>query len=223
MMRKLHDHHQEQTGTWSEKKDTLLKIIMMDAPVVYSFVGTCIMLYLLSATFVPGLAEELAIHDRFQENVWNTPCSYVNLVSHILVHSNWKHLQVNMVYLLLIGPSIEQKVGSKMMLRIIVLVDVCSAFTHLAVGTEGTYQLGASGVVIACLLLGCIVNTTPSQEKVPFSIYLVSFVCIWNQVMDVTRRPIEDKSFEEISHHAHVSGGIVAILIGCYIYQQSRP
>ena len=41
-----------------------------------------------------------------------SPLTYIRLFTHILGHSNWQHFMNNFLYILLIGPMIEEKYGS---------------------------------------------------------------------------------------------------------------
>lgn len=114
--------------------------------------------------------------------------------------------------MLLVGPAVEHEFGSKNFLLIIVAVAVSSAFVHLAVGKEYTYQLGASGVVFAAILLSSLV--TASHGTIPLSFIIVATWWIGDEMWKFFF------SGDAVSHHAHISGGIVGTIAGYYIHRQ---
>ena len=187
----------------------ILKKIVVNAPVLLSFVLLCTLLHIISMVF-PGLPEILGVDDRFTE-FWN-PFTYISLFSHVLAHSSWTHLQGNMIHLLLVGPSVEHAFGSKNLLLIILLVAFSSALVHIAVGGLYTYQLGASGVVFACILLSSLV--TASHGTIPLSFVIVATWWIGDEIIKFLF------SGDGVSHHAHLTGGMVGTMAGYYIHRQ---
>jgi GlpG protein len=117
-----------------------------------------------------------------------------------------------MVHLLLVGPAVEHGFGSRNLFMIIMIVAISSAFVHLAIGKAYTYQLGASGVVFACILLSSLV--TAASGTIPLSFVMVATWWMggefWNFFF----------AGDAVSHHAHISGGIVGTLAGYYIHRQ---
>ncbi|GAX25435.1 hypothetical protein FisN_1Hh390 [Fistulifera solaris] len=190
--------------------DHVLRKLTVTAPVILSFVLVCTVLH-----FIGGWSESvqrmLAVHDT-----WNTsrPLQYTSLVTHIFVHSSFGHLRGNMTHLLLVGPSVEHAFGSQNISIIMMVVAIVSAFAHILVGNNYSHQLGASGVVFACIVLNSLVGA--SHGKIPLAFVLVAvlylgeelalFFNIWNP--------------DGISHHAHLTGGIVGAVAGFYIHRQ---
>jgi membrane associated rhomboid family serine protease len=187
----------------------ILKRIVVNAPVLLSFVLLCTILHACSVLY-PGLRPILGVDDRFTE-LWN-PLSYLSLFTHVLAHENWAHLQGNMVHLLLVGPAVEHAFGSKNLFYIIVVVAFSSALVHLAIGKQFTYQLGASGVVFACIMLSSLV--TASTGTLPLSFVIVATWWLGDEVWKFF------VSGDTVSHHAHLSGGGVGTMAGYYIHQK---
>ena len=164
------DYVEEKGGSTGEfVADNLLRKIVVNAPVLLGFVLLCVTIHIVSSVF-PGFSKILGMDDRFTQ-FWN-PFSYISFVSHVLAHSDWGHLQGNMVHLLLVGPAVEHSFGSTNLFLIIIIVAVSSAFVHLAIGKAYTFQLGASGVVFACILLSSLV--TASNGTIPLSFVIVA-------------------------------------------------
>ena len=60
--------------------------------------------------FTKGKSNKL-LFSSYRSNLSN-PVTYVRLVTHIFGHANWSHFMNNFLYILLIGPMIEEKYGS---------------------------------------------------------------------------------------------------------------
>ena len=58
-------------------------------------------------------------------SVWHSsllsPLTYLRMFTHVLGHSGWDHYIGNMAYILLLGPMLEEKYGSKKILAVILI------------------------------------------------------------------------------------------------------
>ncbi|GAX20949.1 hypothetical protein FisN_1Lh390 [Fistulifera solaris] len=201
------------SGTLGKKfADHVLRKLTVTAPVILSFVLVCTLLHFIGG-WSQSVQRMLAVHDT-----WKTSrlLQYTSLVTHIFVHSSFGHLRGNMTHLLLVGPSVEHAFGSQNISIIMMVVAIVSAFAHILVGNNYSHQLGASGVVFACILLNSLVGA--SHGKIPMAFVLVAilylgeelalFFNVWNP--------------DGISHHAHLTGGIVGAVAGFYFHRQQR-
>ena len=59
------------------------------------------------------------------------PLTYVRLVTHIFGHADWNHFMNNFLYILLIGPMIEEKYGSK---NLTIMIIILSSFVNITTG-----------------------------------------------------------------------------------------
>jgi len=192
--------------------ENVLSRLTIGSPVILAFVFACTILHFLTG-WSKDLGRMLAVH-----GVWNGSrlLQYTSLVTHIFAHSSFGHLKGNMTHLLLVGPSVEHAFGSKNLMIIMGIVAVVSAFAHILLGSNHSHQLGASGVVFACILLSSLVGA--SYGRIPLSFVIVSalylgeelalFFNFWNP--------------DGVSHHAHLTGGLVGAAAGFYIHEQRR-
>ena len=85
--------------------------IDIDSPLVLSFAGACTLVHVLGA--VLGFTQFEAAYFSVPSGIWRfrplSPLSYFRLVSHVLGHVTWEHLNGNMVNLLLVGPACERE------------------------------------------------------------------------------------------------------------------
>ena len=78
--------------------------------------------------------------------------TYVRFFTHVLGHAGWSHYIGNMMYILLLGPMLEEKYGS---VRLVAVMAVTALVTGLINNLLfGNVALcGASGIVFAFILL----------------------------------------------------------------------
>ena len=189
----------------------ILRHLTINAPVLLLFVTVCVMLHILKDCCFPKLGEWLGVHDTWQGDRW---LQYTSLLTHILAHVDLNHLRGNMTHLLLTGPSVEHEFGSRNLLIIMVIVAVTSAFAHIFVGKTYSHQLGASGVVFACILLNSLVSA--DNGKVPLAFVLTAILYLGDEFAKFVWRG------DAVSHHAHLVGGLVGAAAGFYIHRQRR-
>ena len=97
------------------------------------------------------------------------PLTYVRLVTHIFGHANWQHFMNNFLYILLIGPMIEEKYGSyKLMIMILVTAIITGILNSIF---SNKRILGASGIVFMLITLSSFVNI--ESGKIPVTLILI--------------------------------------------------
>lgn len=184
--------------------------IEYNAPTVLTFtiISTII---LVLGSFVPGLMEFFTIYSHWD---FSSPIWYLQLFTHVLGHANWEHLLGNFTFILLIGPILEEKYGSKDVLFMILVTAFVTGILHIILGSifgapntlEGLQ--GASGIVFMMILLSSIVN---SKGGIPMTFVLVVALFLGKEV--ITSVTVEDN----ISQLAHIVGGIMGGLFGFYL------
>ena len=84
------------------------------------------------------------------------PLTYLRLVTHIFGHANWSHFTHNFLYILLIGPMIEEKYGSfNLLIMILITATVIGLFNSIFTRNK---ILGASGITFMLIVLSSFVN-----------------------------------------------------------------
>ena len=93
-----------------------------------------------------------------------SPLTYLRFFTHVLGHIGWAHFIGNASYLLLLGPLLEEKYGSKAILEIIGVTALVTGlinyifFPHVAL-------CGASGVAFAFIVLSSFILFFPSLTQ----------------------------------------------------------
>lgn len=181
--------------------------ITFNSPVILVFSFLCAGVYLFSPQSQQGndLFTLLPEWD-FTSFKW-----YFRLFSNTLGHANSDHLMGNLAFILLLGPVIESKYGSKSTLFMLLITALVCSLINLLFSNSGL--LGASGIVFMLILLTSMVNV--KSGEIPITFILILIVYIGKEIMG---------SFadDNISHTTHIVGGIVGAFFGFALNRQPK-
>ena len=136
-----------------------------------------------------------------------SPKGYVRFFTHVLGHSGWSHFMGNASYILLLGPMLEEKYGSAVLVKVIVITAVITALVNY-IFFPGIALLGASGVVFAFIILTSF--TGFRSGEIPLTFLLIAVIFIGQQIYEGAF--IKD----DISHLSHIIGGAVGAVVGYF-------
>ena len=135
------------------------------------------------------------------------PLTYIRLFTNIFGHANFKHFTNNFLYILLIGPMIEEKYGST---NLIIMILTTAAITGIINSIISKNKiLGASGIVYMLIILSSFVNI--QSGKIPITLILIFIFYIINEIIDGVFKK------DNISHIGHLIGAICGCIFGFYI------
>ena len=141
------------------------------------------------------------------------PLTYVRMVGHVLGHSGYAHYMGNMTLLLVIGPPLEEKYGSRRLLG-------CILFTALASGLvqfiffPGTALLGASGIVFMMILLSSFGGVR--NGVIPVTLILVAVFYLGGELWDAIAKQ------DNVSQLTHIIGGLCGTFLGFALSGRKR-
>ena len=174
-----------------------LKRISVNAPVIIAFVACCLVAYILN--LITGGRSNQAIFSVYPTSFLD-PLQYVRCICHIFGHASWEHLLSNMMYILILGPMIEEKYGGKFVLVTFAAVAVGTAIINMLLFPH-TGLLGTSGVVFAFIIVASI--TGNHEGKIPLTLILVAVLFIGQQIIEGIT--VQDN----ISQLTHIVGGVI--------------
>jgi GlpG protein len=175
--------------------------ITFNAPAVLGFAALCLCATILDQ-LTGGAANRLAFSTYRSSPL--SPLTYVRLFTHVLGHAGWDHLIGNMSYILLLGPLLEEKYGSRTIVEIIALTALATGLVNSLLFSN-IALCGASGVCFAFILLSSV--TSLGEGEIPLTFILVAVLFLGQQVVDgIFVR-------DNISNLSHILGGIVGA--GC--------
>jgi membrane associated rhomboid family serine protease len=110
----------------------------------------------------------------------------------------------------MVGPSAEKEFGSLYTFYIIMFVAVASAVAHMLLGPKDGYQLGASGVVFAMIILNSLISAT--NGTIPMSFIITTALWVSGEISGFFFPT------DNVSHIAHLSGAAAGAAAGYYVY-----
>lgn len=184
--------------------------ISYNAPIVLSYVLLCMVVTLLGIITKGRIIQSLFMtyHSSLLQ-----PLTYLHFFTHVLGHDGWTHFIANASYLLLLGPMLEEKYGSKSIFWVIIVTAfVTGIINYMFFWNVGL--CGASGVVFAFIVLASFTNF--SEGEIPLSFILVVGIFIGQQIYEGM---VEQN---DISNMAHIVGGIIGALLGYKYNKKTR-
>lgn len=175
--------------------------ITLNAPAVLFFAGLCFAATLLNE--ITAGKSNVLLFITYCDSLAN-PMTYVRFFTHVLGHAGWEHFVGNMAYILLLGPMLEEKHGSKRIIEVILMTALITALINFLFFKNAL--CGASGVCFAFILMASF--TSFKEREIPITFLLTAFIYIGQQVYDGLL--IRDN----ISNMAHIVGGIVGAVTG---------
>ena len=139
------------------------------------------------------------------------PLWYFRLFSHVLGHGNWEHFFGNFALILLVGPILEEKYGSRDILLMIVLTAFITGLLHVLFFANAGL-LGASGIAFMMILL---VSFTNAKGGIPLTFILVVILYLGREIMSIF-------ADDQISQFAHIIGGVLGGAFGFLLEGNNR-
>jgi len=174
-----------------------------NAPATLTFALAATIVLLIDQYIMPGIVEalftaEAAVTFRFD----NIP-AYVRMLTHILGHAGWEHLLSNLTLILLLGPILEEKYGSRPVAWMMVI-------TALANGVLNAFffdaaLLGSSGIAFMMILLVSFANIQTGEF--PLSAILVVGLYLIKEILAIFR-------YDDVSQISHIIGAACGAIFG---------
>ncbi|MDR0782681.1 MAG: rhomboid family intramembrane serine protease [Propionibacteriaceae bacterium] len=184
----------------------LVKRIQYNSPVMLTY-ALLSFIVLIIGTVTGGASNRLLF--SVYKSSWADPLGYIRLFGHALGHANWAHYAGNFLLILMVGPLLEEKYRSKIMLLVIAgiaLVEGLFFAIFLNVGV-----MGASGVVFGLILLSSFVNY--EKGRIPLTLVLAIAIYVGKEFFLEASEAVTNTT-SGISHIAHIIGGIFGAILG---------
>ena len=176
------------------------KRIYINAPITLTFSLICIVALLLN--YISKGKTNLWLFSTYGSSLLS-PMTYLRLFTHVFGHSDINHLMSNLLYILLLGPILEEKYGNKLIIVIFSTAIVTGLVHNLF--SPNIMLLGASGVVFSFIILASI---TGNQDGIPLTLLIVALLWIGGEIYTGLT------SIDSISQLSHIIGGFCGGVIG---------
>ncbi len=181
--------------------------ITYNSPVVLSFALLATVIYFVN-TFTANIFANLFVCPASMN--FANPIDYIRLFTHPLGHANLQHLVGNMTYILLLGPILEEKYGSRNILIMILTTAFITGILNVLFLPTGL--LGASGIVFMFIIL---VSFTNPQDGIPLTFVLILVLFLGQELLNAF-------SNDNISQFAHIIGGLVGSFYGFMLNRREK-
>ena len=178
------------------------KRITFNSPVILAFVF--ISFGAMAANYLTLGASNKLLFVTYHSSLAN-PLTYVRFFTHVLGHAGWSHYIGNMMYILLLGPMLEEKYGSAKIVEVIMTTALITGLINYFL-FPGVALCGASGVVFAFILITSF--TGFNEGEIPLTVILVALIFIGQQVYEGIFL------HDDVSNLSHIIGGLVGAVIG---------
>ena len=176
--------------------------IILNAPVIIFFVTISLFAILLNG--VTGGITNSFMFMTYRSSL-KSPMTYIRFFTHIFGHTDWEQFVGNMCYILLLGPMLEEKFKSKVMIKVIIMTALVTGLLNYFL-FPNVALCGASGVVFAFILMSSFTNFRAGE--IPLTFILVAVFFIGKEVIQGIFVA------DNISNMAHIAGGILGSILG---------
>jgi len=174
--------------------------IQYNSPVILTYALICAIVMTLIHFLGEGVQVFFILKSQFD---YSSAVDWFSLVSYTLGHSSWNHLLGNMMLVLLVGPMLEEKYGSKKLLFMIILTALVTAVSNVIFFNNDV--LGASGIAFMMILLSSF--SSFKKGNIPLTFVLVFVLYIGTEL-------INSLNEDQISQFGHIAGGACGAWFG---------
>jgi membrane associated rhomboid family serine protease len=182
----------------------LLHRFHYNAPVTLTFALVCLCALALGSITDMNSTRRLFMTYRAP---LTDPLMYFRLVGHAIGHAGWSHYLSNMLYILMLGPMLEEKYGSKMILEMMVITAVITGILFNLIFPDSAL-LGASGIVFMFIILSSVTNA--EKGRIPITFIVICILYLGNEFVNAFRE-------DNISQLGHIIGGACGGFFGLFL------
>ncbi len=151
-------------------------------------------------------ASNKLLFSSYRSSLFN-PLTYIRFFTHAIGHENWHHFSNNFIYILLIGPMLEEKYGTINLLIMFLITAGATGIINSIISKN--VILGASGNVFRLIVLSSFVNI--QAGKIPLTLILISAFYIVNEIIEGVFKT------DRVSHLGHLLGAVAGCIFGFYL------
>ena len=174
-----------------------------NAPATLTFALVAAIVLLIDEYIMPGLIEALFTAEGSTTFVIDDIPAYIRMLTHVFGHADWNHLLSNLTLILLLGPILEEKYGSKPVAWMIVVTAMVNGLVN-AFFFESAL-LGSSGVAFMMILLVSFANIKAGEF--PLTAILVVGLYLIKEIMAIFK-------YDDISQMSHIIGAACGAVFG---------
>lgn len=141
------------------------------------------------------------------------PLTYVRMFTHVLGHAGFQHYINNILLMLVVGPPLEEKYGSRTLLITMVVTAFIAGLVQWAF-FPNTALLGASGLVFMMIVLSAMAGMRGG--RIPLTLIFVVIYYLGGEIIDGLFAE------DNVSQLTHLIGGVCGAFAGFIIAKSRR-
>jgi len=176
--------------------------LQYNAPVTLTFAMICFCV--LIADIITDGASTMKYFCVYRSSLSDI-LTYPRFFTHVLGHSGFAHFSSNITLMLVLGPTLEERYGSRTLLTTIITTAFISGVIQWFF-FPGTGLMGASGIVFMMIIMASLGGMRGGG--IPLTLILVFIIYVGGEIYD---------SFvvsDNVSQLTHVIGGICGAVLG---------
>jgi len=175
-----------------------------NAPVTFSFALICVLVMLLDQYVFPGFVGAYLSAPGADFNP-SQPAHYFAVVLYVFGHESWTHLWNNFLFLLLLGPILEEKYTPRPLLLMMFTTTIVTGIFNILM--KQPPLVGASSLVFMMIMLVSFARTKAGDVPVSFILIFILFL-----LAELTRGA--QNTNPAVSNMAHILGGVCGTIFG---------
>ncbi|MDE6357161.1 MAG: rhomboid family intramembrane serine protease [Eubacteriales bacterium] len=178
-----------------------LKKIKYNSPVILTFTFICLIVLFLG--YITNGYTTTKVFSVYRASLTD-PFSYIRVFTHIFGHANFEHFFSNFLIILIVGPMLEEKYGSRNLIILIFITAFITGIFQIIISKAGL--LGASGIAFMLIVLTSFVNI--EEGEIPLTTIIIVIMYLGKEIYyGIT-------TDDNISQFTHIIGGICGIILG---------
>lgn len=149
--------------------------IQYNSPVILTFVFVSFAVLILS--WATGGKSTTLLFCVYRSSLLD-PLGYLRIFLHVLGHASFAHYINNILLLLVVGPPLEEKYGSRAILISIAITAFISGVVQVAFFPQSAL-LGASGIVFMMILMSSLSGM--KDGRIPLTLILVAILYLGSE------------------------------------------
>ncbi|MDA3809144.1 MAG: rhomboid family intramembrane serine protease [Spirochaetaceae bacterium] len=174
-----------------------------NAPVTLTFALICTAIVAANQYLVPGLIDGLFTAEGSLTFKYNDIPAYTRVFSYPFGHLGWEHLLSNMTLILLLGPILEERFGSRALIMMMFLTAVINGLINAFFFP--TELVGSSGLVFMMIVLTSFNNIKKGEIPLTFLVIISLYMA---------REIFAAFKYDDISQISHIIGGTCGSMFG---------
>ena len=188
----------------------MLRRIKYNSPVVLTF--ALLSLCVLGLDYITDGVTTVKLFCVYRSSLGDI-LTYPRFFLHVLGHSSLSHYMSNILLMLVIGPALEDKMGSRPLLISIIITAFATGLVQF-IFFPGTALLGASGIVFMMIVM--LSMTGLRDGGIPITMILVIVLYLGNEIAAGVRNS------DNISQLTHIVGGVCGVAMGTFYFKRRR-